>query len=79
MGYRNVILYGVDVKAGYFWENGGSEGIHTGSRGRVRVDEIIPWIRTEVFLPENRGIFLGSSSSLLFPELPLWKQEVVHT
>lgn len=82
MGYENVILYGIDLTSGYFWENEAppDNNYHrTGITTQLEIgyQVLIPLLREQVFLPQGCEIFVASKSSRLFPNVPVWKNQRV--
>jgi hypothetical protein len=83
MNYDVVILYGIDLSSGYFWEaQEVPNGLHATARKRndhLGMLDLVPLLRENLFLPYGKDIFVASKSSNLFPRVPLWEyqQEII--
>jgi len=88
MGYKTIILYGVDLKnSGYFWKdykwvnphtqtchNQEENALHsTIASGQYRpIDEYIYFLRNAIFKKEDIEVYVGNKKSLLYPQLSYW-------
>ena len=87
-GYEEIVLLGMDLKhSGYFWQNNPkydlypptnrdpSKPLRPGIRisGTFSVDDYIMLLKQSVLDPLGIRIYIGSSSSKLYPRLPLYK------
>ncbi len=86
MGYKYIILYGLDMKNGlYFWSNGGCGLTHCKTNkdheGRdpniphnaAHIKDFIIDFNRRHMVPKKRKIFVGNKSTSLYPHLSLWK------
>jgi hypothetical protein len=85
LGYRNLVLFGVDLRQQHhFWEEGKPEfdrikktlQLHpsAGHSNGIGIQHFIWKINRDVFLPRDREIFVSNIDSLLYPGLRLWPE-----